>query len=163
MRLTRLLIATAAVAVLAADPPKPAEPVRLNAVKYDDLGDAVRKLKGKVVVLDFWADYCLPCKREFPKLVALHRKYAADGLSAVSVSLDEKTGHDGAKAFLEARGAAFANYRLDEVPAVWQAKLKVQGPPLVYVFNRRGELEQKFADDIDYAAVEKLAAELLKQ
>lgn len=167
MKRKHLLTALVLVAVaLAADPPRGGPANRLQVVKYDDLIDAIRKLKGKVVVVDFWADFCPPCKREFPRLVALHARHAADGLAAVSVSLDDPAGAGTAakvQKFLDARNATFANYVLDERPAVWQAKLKVEGPPVVYVFNRKGELEQKFADEVDYNKVESLVADLLKK
>jgi thiol-disulfide isomerase/thioredoxin len=167
MKRKRLLAALVLVAIaLAADPPRAGDAGRLQAVKYDELTDAIRKLKGKVVVVDFWADYCPPCKREFPRLVGLHARYAAAGLAAVSVSLDdpaEAGTTSKVQKFLDARHAAFANYVLDERPAVWQAKLKVDGPPAVYVFNRNGELEQKFADEVDYNKVESLVADLLKK
>src|SRR3954466_14751176 len=71
-------------------------PVAVKVVRYDGLTDLVKQNKGKVVVVDFWADYCVPCKREFPKLVALHEKHAKAGLVAVSVSLDELS-EDGGK------------------------------------------------------------------
>ena len=140
-------------------------PVGVKVVRYDGLGDVIKQNRGKVVVVDFWADYCVPCKREFPKLVALHNQHARAGLVAVSVSLDDLT-EDGAKdkvtTFLQKQNATMTNLILDEKPEVWQAKLKIDGPPLVMVFNRKGELEQKFVDkDVDYAAIAKLAAELL--
>jgi thiol-disulfide isomerase/thioredoxin len=155
-----------AVAVLAA--PAQADPpaaVTVRVVRYDGLGDLIKQNRGKVVVVDFWADYCVPCKREFPKLVALHNQHAKAGLVAVSVSLDDLS-EDGAKdkvtKFLEKQTATMTNLILDEKPEVWQAKLKIDGPPLVMVFNRKGELEQKFVDkDVDYAAIGKLVAELL--
>jgi thiol-disulfide isomerase/thioredoxin len=144
-----------------ADPPA----VAVKVVKYDGLVDLLRQPRGKVVVVDFWADYCVPCKREFPNLVALHAKHANAGLAAVSVSLDDLS-EDGAKdkvtKFLEKQRATMTNLILDEKPEVWQAKLKIDGPPLVMVFNKKGELEQKFVDkDVDYAVIGKLVAELL--
>ena len=167
MKRKRLFAAFALVAVtLAADPPKTGDSIKLAAVRYDALADAIRNEKGKVVVVDFWADYCLPCKREFPKLVALHRKFAAGGLTVMSVSLDdpnEPASKPKVKAFLHARKADFANYLLDEKPEFWQAKLRAEGPPVVYVFNRKGELEQRFADEIDYTKVESLVSDLLKK
>ena len=163
MRTLPLLpVALMLVPAAGADPPAA---VTVRVVKYDGLSDVVKQNRGKVVVVDFWADYCIPCKREFPKLVALHQKSAKDGLVAVSVSLDELS-EDGAKdkvqKFLDRQKATMTNLILDEKPAVWQAKLKIDGPPLVMVFNRKGELEQKFVDkDVDYAAIERLVAELL--
>jgi thiol-disulfide isomerase/thioredoxin len=157
-------LAFAAVIMLAAT--APADPLAaVKIVKYDGLVDAIKQNRGKVVVVDFWADYCVPCKREFPRLVALHNAHAKAGLVAVSVSLDDLT-EDGAKdkvvKFLENQNATMTNLILDEKPEVWQAKLKIDGPPLVMVFNKKGELEQKFVDkDVDYAVIGKLVAELL--
>jgi thiol-disulfide isomerase/thioredoxin len=166
MRAFRILHATAILLVVPAAPADPPAPVAVQVVKYDGLSALFRQQRGKVVVVDFWADFCIPCKREFPKLVALHNQHAKAGLVAVSVSLDD-LGEDGAKdkvlKFLQKQQATLTNVILDEKPEVWQAKLKIDGPPLVMVFNRKGELEQKFVDkDVDYAAIGKLVAELLK-
>ncbi|HEY1380196.1 MAG TPA: TlpA disulfide reductase family protein [Gemmataceae bacterium] len=152
--------------LLALAGPTLADPlVAVKVVKYDGLSDFIKQNRGKVVVVDFWADYCIPCKREFPKLVELHNKHAEAGLVAVSVSLDDLS-EDGVKdkvvKFLEKQNATTTNLILDEKPEVWQAKLKIDGPPLVMVFNKKGELEQKFVDkDVDYDVIAKLVAELL--
>ena len=49
------------------------------------------KLKGKVVLLDFWASWCGPCKESFPVMEELHEKYGAKGLVVLAVNVDEKT------------------------------------------------------------------------
>ena len=159
----RHFIATLCLGMFAAAAPPTA--VTVQVVRYDGLSALVKQHKGKVVVVDFWADYCVPCKREFPKLVALHNQHAKAGLVAVSASLDDLS-EDGAKdkvmKFLEKQNATMTNLILDEKPEIWQAKLKIDGPPLVMVFNRKGELEQKFVDkDVDYDAIGKLVTELL--
>jgi thiol-disulfide isomerase/thioredoxin len=148
-------------------PAQAPDTIVLKVVRYDGLTDLIKQQRGKVLVVDFWADFCVPCKREFPNLVALHQKYAKDGFVAVSVSLDDPTDDDAkAKAlkFLRAQKATFTNVLLDEKPEVWQAKLKIDGPPLVMVFARDGKLEQRFVDKaVDYAEIGKLVAELLKK
>lgn len=165
MRFIALAMLLAIIASLHVSRPAAAPPAPLDVIRYDDLTDRIVALKDRVVVVDFWADYCFPCKREFPHLVELHQKYATRGLSTVSVSLDNATDDDAkqrVKKFLAAQGATFANYLLDEKPEVWQAKLKIDGPPCVFVFDRRGRLVKKYHDKVDYADIERLVAELLK-
>ena len=161
---TALVLLTGLAHCVFAEPPK--NQIAVSVVKYDGLTDLIKKNQGKVIVVDCWADYCLPCKKEFPKLVALHKKLAKDGLLAISLSLDEL--EDGTKErvldFLKEKQASFTNLILDEKPEVWQKKFQVEGPPLVVVFNRKGELVKKFVDkEVDYEQIEKLVTKLLNE
>ena len=123
--------------------------VELKAVKYADLGKAIRNLKGKVVVVDIWATTCAPCKREFPHLVALHDKYAAEGLVCVSVSIamigTEKPAD--ALKFLTDRKATFPNYFLEEDTKFAFDRWDIKGIPAVFVFRRDGKRAAKFSND----------------
>jgi len=44
--------------------------------------------EGEVVLLNFWATWCPPCRKEMPSMAALHRKYAGKGLKVIAVSVD---------------------------------------------------------------------------
>ncbi len=61
--------------------------------------------KGKVVLVDFWATWCEPCKKSFPKLEELRVKYAASGFEIVAVSEDDE--QNGVKEFGTTYGAKF--------------------------------------------------------
>jgi thiol-disulfide isomerase/thioredoxin len=62
-------------------------------------------IKGKVVVLDFWASWCGPCKESFPAMNDLQKKYADKGLVILAVNVDEKA--ESMKDFLKENSASF--------------------------------------------------------
>jgi thiol-disulfide isomerase/thioredoxin len=156
-----LLLLFAAVPTFAED--KPDATVAVKVVKYDGLGDLVRQSAGKVVVVDFWATYCIPCKKEMPHLVEMHKKYGKDGLVAMTVSVDEEANNPDIQAealkFLRKVNAGFNNVILDEKPAFWQEKLRFDAVPCVYVFDRQGKWRQY--KEPNYAEIEKVVVELL--
>ena len=91
---------------------------------------------GKVVVLDFWASWCVPCRRSFPWLNAMHDRYADQGLVIVGVNLDMERG-DAAK-FLEEYPARFAIV-YDERKALAR-QFEVVAMPSTYVIGRDGRI-----------------------
>src|SRR5262249_54416856 len=118
----------------------------VKVVQYDALQETIKQFRGKVVVVDYWADYCIICKKEFPHLVQMQRKYA-DDLAAISVSLDDPSDEetlDKVQRYLKAKNARFTNLILDEKPEFWQKKLGFDGPPAVFVYDRTGELKKVF-------------------
>jgi thiol-disulfide isomerase/thioredoxin len=140
--------------------------VELKAVKYADLVKAVRAQRGKVIVIDVWADFCIPCKREFHNLVELNRQYGDKGLVCMSVTVDPPEGKEGALRFLKKSKATFANYFLDEKAALWQDRWGIKGPPAVFVFDRQGRRAAKFDSEdpekpLSYEDVKKLVPKLL--
>lgn len=65
----------------------------------------LEEYKGRVVVLDFWASWCAPCRESFPWLNAMHMKYADKGLVIVGVNVDAERAE--ADAFLQKYPAQF--------------------------------------------------------
>jgi thiol-disulfide isomerase/thioredoxin len=105
-RLVTVLVAVVVLAApaLAKKPPVPlaapafALPARSGTVVLDSL-------RGKVVLVDFWASWCEPCRKSFPWMNAVHQRYAAKGLVIVAINLDKTRGP--ADKFLEEFPAPF--------------------------------------------------------
>jgi thiol-disulfide isomerase/thioredoxin len=142
--------------------------IKLDIVKQAKVLEAIQGQPGKVVVVDIWGEFCIPCKAEFPHLVALHKKYRTMGVTCMSVSVDPEPekAHTAALKFLKDKEATFANYLLDEEPKAWQDHFDIYGPPAVFVYDQKGKLAGRFDhNDPDkqytYADVEKLVEKLL--
>ncbi len=69
---------------------------------------SLQELRGQVVLLDFWGTFCEPCKKSFPKLEALNRKYAGSGLHVIGISEDEDEDKGKIPSFAETYGAKFS-------------------------------------------------------
>lgn len=91
---------------------------------------------GKVVVLDFWASWCVPCRRSFPWLNAMHAKYSDQGLVIIGVNLDMERGD--AERFLEEYPADFS-ILYDENQDLARA-YEVVAMPSSYVIGRDGKV-----------------------
>jgi len=146
--------------------------VELKVVKYQNLGEAVKAQRGKVVAVDVWATWCLPCTKNFPHLVGLHQKYKDQGLVCMSVSLDLVVdplpkAKEKSEAFLIKNKATFPNFLLDEPDTVLKDYWKTGGPPLWFVFDRQGRRAGKFTSDdadrpLDYEEIDALLIKLLQ-
>jgi len=73
---------------------KPAPEAVVSIPTLDDMTASVGQYKGKVVLVNFWATWCDPCKKEIPWLIKLNDNYASRGLVILGVSMDD----DGRKA-----------------------------------------------------------------
>ena len=146
-------------------PPAPAGSVELKDVKYDGLVEAVKAQRGKVVVVDAWATFCPPCMRNFPHMLEMQKKYAAEGLVCISLSVDFEKDKQKAKEFLIKQNSTIQNFWLDEPAKVWQERWDTSGPPLIFVFDRAGRRAGKFGTEdkpANPADIDKLVTELLQ-
>jgi thiol-disulfide isomerase/thioredoxin len=91
---------------------------------------------GKVVVVDFWASWCVPCRRSFPWLNSMHAKYADDGLVVIGVNLD--TERADADSFLADYPARF-RIHFDNDAALAKT-FGVEAMPTSYVIGRDGQI-----------------------
>ncbi|MCX7887579.1 MAG: TlpA family protein disulfide reductase [Verrucomicrobiae bacterium] len=65
------------------------KPLELKYTAVDGREVDLSKMRGKVVLVDFWATWCAPCRREVPNVVAAYQKYRDKGFEVVGISLDE--------------------------------------------------------------------------
>jgi cytochrome c biogenesis protein CcmG/thiol:disulfide interchange protein DsbE len=96
----------------------------------------VEAYAGKVVVLDFWASWCVPCRRSFPWLNAMHEKYSDDGLVIIGVNLDMERAD--AERFLQEYPASFTILYDDKQELARQ--FEVVAMPSSYVIGRDGQV-----------------------
>jgi thiol-disulfide isomerase/thioredoxin len=114
-------------------------PEDLPEVKFLDASAKERTLadwRGKVVLLNLWATWCLPCRKEMPALDRLQRELGSDQFQVVAVSVD-RTGLDGARKFLADTGAeALALYA--DPTARMGSTLRAAGLPATLLLDRQG-------------------------
>jgi thiol-disulfide isomerase/thioredoxin len=158
-------------ALLVAMPVMAADKVELKVMKYDDLTKLIKENKGKVIVVDFWQNTCIECKREMPHLFELKKKYG-DDLVGITVNLlddgdDLQAEKAKAEKFLNSKQATnVTNIILDEKVDVWSKKLNVTSFPTVFVFNQDGKYEKRYPEDqekFNYDDIGKVVAGLLKK
>ncbi len=97
------------------------------------------ELKGKVVLLDFWATWCPPCREEMPWLVNLAREYDSKGVAFVAVSHDEPEEAKAAVGIYVDQLPGLRPYAVFGDPAVG-ALYKVRALPTLYVLDREGKV-----------------------
>ncbi len=90
--------------------------------------------RGRPVVVNFWASWCVPCKTEFPLFKAAHERHAESGLEILGVIHDDSL--EDARAFAQQQGAAWPMLD-DRDDAVWEA-FRVQALPTTYYVDRDG-------------------------
>ena len=115
---------------------------------------------GKVVVLDFWATWCPPCRAEIPDFIELQKKYAAQGLAVVGVSVDQadlKT----VKSFAQKNGINYSVVLVDDKIA--DAYGGIDGLPTTFIIDRSGRIVNQHLGFTAPAEIEKEITNLLAQ
>jgi len=114
----------------------------------------LRDLKGKVVLLDFWATWCPPCVEETPALIELHRRIADRGGLVLGVSLDDD--QSAYENFLKEHNINFPTYR-DSSKAI-AANYGTSMYPEAYLIGRDGRIARKVVGPQDWTSPDFLAA-----
>jgi thiol-disulfide isomerase/thioredoxin len=131
------------------------------------LRQTLAREKGHVVLVNFWATWCVPCREEFPELSKLQRKHGARGLQVIGVSTDFANQQDAVRRFLSEQRPSFPNYRkksggddqdfIEAVDSSWGGEL-----PFSVLYDRSGRKVRVFSGSLPVASVEKEVRKLLE-
>lgn len=128
---------------------RPEKPIPAPDFTLEDLSGkrvSLKDLRGKVVVLNFWATWCPPCRLEMPSMEKLHRELKEKGLEVVAVNIKE-TKNEVSK-FFDELGLTFSalldrDGRVSEEYGAWAI-------PLTYIIDQRGEFVGKITGHKDW-------------
>ena len=123
-------------AYLPPDLPRPAPRFSLKTLAGKPISS--KTLAGQVVLVDFWATWCAPCRKSMPELEALQRKHAGKGFTVVGISIDE--GPSAAvKKFVASKKFSYPIAIDSEKEPAWEA-FGVKAVPAAYLIDREGRL-----------------------
>ena len=120
-------------------------------------------LQGKPLVLNFWATWCPPCRREMPELQNAFEKYEAQGLQMVAVNLQETDAK--VRDFVEEFGLTFPTVidRDGELPDVYRLGGPVRGIPSTYFIDATGVIRDRFFGPLTKDFLEERVAKILPE
>lgn len=138
---------------------------RITAISGPELVNHIRALKSPLVLINFWASWCTPCKIEFPALLKMKQQWASRGLQVVFVSIDEPPDLPAAEEFLINSGVEFATYYKGEQPNEFIRELfpKWQGSvPATLLYGQDGQLVDAWEGETSPAEFENRVSKHLK-
>lgn len=139
----------------------------LGEVDAKGLQQRVAGERGRVVLVNFWATWCLPCREEFPDLSRLQRKYGPRGLQVLGISTDFASQMPAVERFLAEQKPPFPNFRkksggddqqfIDAVETSWGGEL-----PFSVLYSRDGKKARVLSGKHSYRQYEEEILKLLK-
>ena len=130
-----VLLATAAQA-FAAEEGEPAPDFTLPGVRTTDATVQLSELQGKVVYVDFWASWCLPCLRSLPQINGLYEQYRDQGFEVVAITIDDPV--EDATDFLDDLEVPLAYSVVLDATADVMDQYRVVGMPTSFLIDRDG-------------------------
>lgn len=121
---------------------------------------ALSQWRGKVLVVNFWATWCAPCREEIPAFVRLQKKYREQGLQFVGIAIDRL---DPVQAFVQEFGINYPVLLggIETMDLSRQAGNRVGALPFTVIFNRAGKIVSTQVGGIKEARVQAIIEPLL--
>jgi len=132
--------------------PKPLDLPAINLATATGETKPLTDWKGKIVLLNIWATWCVPCREEMPALDKLQTELGGDQFEVVAVNID-KGGPDKAKTFLEETGATHLALYTDPTGKLF-ASVKTVGMPTTLLIDRNGKEIGRLIGPADWASAE---------
>jgi peroxiredoxin len=118
-------------------------------------------LKGRVMLVNFWATSCTACVAEMPRIIATHDKYRARGYDTMAVAMSYDPPSYVVN-FAQTRKLPF-HVAIDNTGAIAKAWGNVQLTPTTYVLNKRGEIVKRYVGEPNLAELHLLIEKLLAE
>jgi thiol-disulfide isomerase/thioredoxin len=116
------------------------EPLQMKFTAVDGRQVDLQQLRGKVVLLDFWATWCGPCVAEIPNIKAVYDRYHAQGFEVVGISLDLPTDVEKLRAFVKERDIPWPQFLDSDRKNRYAAEFGVIAIPTQLLLGRDGRL-----------------------
>lgn len=121
-------------------PPLPAGTPAPNFATHTVAGKplTLKSLRGKVVLLDYWATWCVPCQAATPTLESLHRKFGKQGLAVVGMSVDDARSVGIVKPFMKHFGITYTVTTGPAANGKAEGAYHVHGIPSQFLIDKKG-------------------------
>ncbi len=116
-------------------------------------------LRGKVVLVNFWATSCVTCVKEMPQIAATHEKFRDRGFATIAVAMSYDPPAFVSR-FAETRQLPFA-VAIDNTGEIARGFGDVRLTPTTFLINKRGEIVKRYVGEPDFAALHVLVERLL--
>lgn len=133
----------------------------LPFTQLDGSKHTLSELKGKVILINFWATSCSTCVKEMPQMVATYQKFKGQGLETLAIAME----YDAPAYVMEFAQSRQLPFRvaIDHAGDLAKGFGEVQLTPTTFVLNKKGEIVKRYVGEPDFAALHALLSKLLAE
>ncbi len=142
------------------------KPLSIIPTSGKEMQGRIQSLHAKVSILNIWATWCIPCKKEFPDFLKLYRNFQEKGVLLFLVSADLENELSQVKKFLQDHGVNFETYIkkqkdlefINEIDQKWSGLI-----PTTVMYDHTGKVRYILEGEVTYKQIEDKVLELLKE